>query len=182
MRADLGIHFEYCVRQFLGDKAYHIAGYFNDDVLFKKYLKKCIKVAKGRILKIDTTTRHKEMLLNNLSDLEDHLRAKKISNESKEIIVDSFWLISRLLGYDGVSGYTFNEPFYYQSSSQYEKEIMSWPNTEDYWKDKQKRTDNIISERKLIYQLLKEKDYGDQEIAQILNTTEYEIKKMKHNI
>jgi hypothetical protein len=52
----------------------------------------------------------------------------------------------------------------------------------DYWKERAIRSNNIISERLNVCKILKDKGFNDNEVAQILNITEYEFKKIKHNI
>ena len=182
MRNNFGLDFEYCVRQFLGDRASHIADVANNDVEFRKYLRECIKEIRKRIDKVDTTVRHKERLMSEVNNINDQLKTKGIIKD-KEIIIKLFWFISRLLGYDFVSGSSFNEPIYHQTFKQYEKEKMNQVKKgDDYWKERTKRDKNIISERLNVCKILKDKGLNDSEISQVLHITEYEFKKIKHNI
>lgn len=182
MKNDYRMDFEYCIRQFLGDKAYHIADFANDDTSARSWYRKCIKEMKKRVDLLDTTTRHKEMLLRELDDLDERLKQRNALG-SKELVVDLFWLISRLFGYDAVSGKIYNQPFYHQTYGQYFMELTSWKKAGKRWRDIHvEETKNIITWRKAIFRMLKEKGLDENTIARILNTTEYQIKKMKYDL
>jgi hypothetical protein len=174
--------FECCIRQFLGHKAYHIADLANNDVSARSWYRKCVKEMKKRVDLLDTTTRHKEMLFRELDDLEERLKQKNALT-SKEIVVDLFWLISRLFGYDALSGKIYNQPFYYQTYCQYLRDKESWSkDTKSLIEIQSEETKNVITWRKNIIRLLKDKGLNENIIARILNTTEYHIKKMKKDL
>ncbi len=182
MKNDYRMDFECCIRQFLGDEAYHIADFANDDTSARLWYRKCIKKMKKRVDSLDTTTRHKEMLLMELNDLEERLKQKKVLG-SKELVVDLFQLISRLFGYDVVSGKIYNEPFYHQTYGQYFMEETSWKKAGKNWHEiHTEETKNVITWKKSICRVLKEKGLNENTIARILNITEYQVKKMRHNL
>jgi len=181
MRSDYRMDFEHCIRQFLGDEAYHIADFANDEIYIRKWLKKCISKSKKQIDKLDTTTRHKEMLMSEIENINSRLKNKN-SIGTKELIIDLFWLISRLLGFDGVSGRIYNEPFYYQTYGQYLLEKRSWSNGKDWFDLDRENKTNAIFLRKKVYNTLKDEKISDNQIALVLNTTGYQIKKLKNNL
>jgi len=182
MKTDFRMDFEYCIRQFLGDKAYHIADFANDDVSARRWLRKCVAKMKKRVDGLDTTTRHKEMLMTELNDLDERLKQKD-ALENKATVINLFWLISRLFGYDAVSGKVYNEPFYHQTFGQYFMEAVSWKRYGQNWGDIHKEeNNNIITWRKRVYLMLKKKGLNDNQIARILNITEYQLKKMKYDL
>lgn len=176
------LNFEYAIRQFLGNEADHIADHLHDDILFRKWLRKCLTVVKKRMLKMDTTSRHKEMLLNEVGKLDSLLKSRKGGSE-KEIIIALYWLMSRLLGLDAVSGKIYNEPFYHQTYGQFFLELASWKNSGKGWSDIDNEIhQNTITGQRDVYTYLKKKNLSDNEIAKILNTTELQIKKLKHGL
>jgi len=168
--------FESTIKQFLGDKAGHIEDSFNDPVEFKKWLRKCIAVVRKRIDLLDTTTRHKKMLFNDIEKLDERIKNKE---DSRYIILALFSLISRLIGFDYQKGACINTPFYCQTKGQYyTQEIFEGGDVmQDYYDLK-----NLVIIRKSIYKILKDKNFSDFKIAQVLNTTEYQIKKLKNNL
>lgn len=177
----LSMNFEHAVRQFLGDKAYHIAGAAHDDTSFRQCLRRCIPVMRKKVDQLDTTTRHKEMLMSNIEELNDRLKAKGGSND-KEIIVTLFWIVSRLFGFDGVSGKIYNEPFYYQTYWHYLEEKTSWNSKKTIVEIDREERQNIISIRKKLIRIMKKNGLPDIKIAEVLNMGEKQIKKLKHNL
>jgi len=173
--------FEYGIRQFLGDKATHIAGLENNENDFRKELRACIPVIRKRIKEIDTTTRHKERLLNDVEFLKDLLRNKK-GGTHKEIIIRLYWLVSRLLGYDFVSGTAYHNLFYWQNIDQFIKQDFEENRKQSLYEYSKKHNNNVISIQKSLYKDLKSKGLSDQVIAGVFNTNEYQIKKLKNDV
>lgn len=180
MSKDLGMDFEYTVRMFLGDKAFHIAGGVHDEKYFKGDLKSCIPVMRKKAMGLDTTSRHKEMLLKEIEELNELLKSKHKGNE-KEIIISLFGLVGRLFGFDGVNGVVHNLAFYHQTYSQYAVGKLDWEQKNNYQTHKEFK-DNIITLQKEVYLTLHKKEVNDQIIAGVLNTTEHYIKKLKNNL
>lgn len=178
MRGDSSLDFEYCVRQFLGDKASHIADFSSSEADFRKWLRRCLNVIIKNIDKIDTTTRHKEMLMSEVEGLDELLKIKGGGHNNK-VIISLFWLVSRLLGFDYLSGEIINQPIYYQNFDKYFKEKIENGET---WKEIRNEKENLLTVRRKVYENLKKDGYSDNQIAQIMNTNEYQIKKIKHNI
>ncbi len=63
MSEDLDMFFETTIRSFLGDKAYHIAGTAYSEKDRKQWYQKVLKKIIKRIHEIDTSTKHKELLI-----------------------------------------------------------------------------------------------------------------------
>ena len=181
MRSDYRMNFEHCVRQFLGDKAYHIADFANSDVDARKWLRKCIAVMRKRVDVLDTTTRHKEMLIRELNEIDERL---KMANafESREMTISLFWLVSRLFGFDIISGKIVNQPFYFQNFQTYVREKIQWDKNKTFRQTVEEEKNNTISIRKKLYKQLKADGLSDNQIAQVLNITEYQLKKIKNDI
>lgn len=180
MSKDIGLNFEYAVRQFLGNAAHGIAGMAQDKKSFRRELRGCVPVMKKRIDMLDTTTRHKEMLMGNVEKLSELLKQRK-GGTDEEIIVELFWLVSRLFGFDAISGRIYNQPFYHQYFSQFIDEQVAW-GKKDFGAAHKENKNNIITLRKETYHYLANRGLPDQVIAGIMNTSEYNIKKLKHDI
>jgi hypothetical protein len=184
---EYNLDLENCVRQFLGDKAYGTAGRFGNSKQIKKYLLKCLDVCSQEVLTLDTTARHKEMLLNNINKVKESIQIVEFVNEEDiKLVLNLFWLISRLFGFDWVSGQIRNKAFYYQDYGAYFHDLVK----EKAFKDekfsqydfRENIKKNIITKQREIYNQLKKGKFSDQEIAQVFNTTEYHIKKLKNDI
>lgn len=172
----MDLDFETTMKQFCGDKAWHIEDSFSNPTEFRKWLRKCISIAKKKVDKLDTTTRHKEMLMRDIEKLDERI---KNNEDPKYIILASFSLISRLLGFDYCKGACLNTPFYYQEPGQHYTQLIleGGDVMQNYYDQK-----NLVSIRKKVYKHLKDKGLSDFKIAQVMNTTEYQVKKLKHNL
>lgn len=109
---DGGMDFETTVRLFLGDRAYQIAGGENDDKYTREWL---LKVAKKMLRSIDvleSTTRHKQMLMTEAEKLIQSLKGKNRSPWT--LVYCLFRLCGRLLGFD-FQGSIVHTPIYYQT-------------------------------------------------------------------
>ena len=121
------------------------------------------------------------MMMSNIEDLSESLKAKGGGNE-KEIIVSLFWLMSRLFGFYFVSGKVFNEPFYHQSYGRYVREKVNQDSDKRIYDVDKEEKRNTITIQKKVYRFLKDSGLSDNKIAQVMNATEYDIKTMKHNL
>ena len=172
------LSFELSMCQFFGDKADGIAGEANNKKFRKQWLLKAMKAMLRRVDKIETTTRHKMLLMSEIERLSEKI--KKSNEASWEIIFTLFSLCSRLLGYDYCSGAIYNTPIYHQTKAQYYNEKIfeeGGDALQHYYDNK-----DAISVRKEVINDLKAKGYDDFNVALILNTTEYKIKKLRKNL
>ena len=166
--------FEHMLRQYFGDKSYGDQGLRNNPTAFWKELKGVIQKVEDKVLEIDTTSRHKSMILSEVERIRHDLEYK---NE-QTLVIHLFSLISRLLGFDYLKGY-LNTPFYHQTSGQHHSQvILEGGDPLQHYHDEK----NIIVIRKETLSHLKGKGYSDYKIAKIMNTSEYQIKKLKNNL
>ena len=86
---DYSMGFEITMKQFFGAKADHIADHCRDDKEVKKWLSKVTKEMMKEVDKIDTTTRHKEMLMSDLEKLEKQIRKWEKLWEMVFVLFDS---------------------------------------------------------------------------------------------
>ena len=172
-----GMDFELTMRLFLGDKAYHIAGQESHDKYRREWLLKAAKKILLRVDAIETTTRHKQMLMTEAEKLIQSLKGQIRSPWS--VVYRLFRLCGRLLGFDFVRGAIVHTPIYYQTSEQYytSKILEGGDALQDYYDKK-----DAVSTRERLAKQLKEEGLTDFKIALVLNTTEYQIKKMRKGL
>lgn len=170
------LDFEHMLSQYFGDKAYHNQGMREDEIAVKGEFRKVVARIEKVICGLETTNRHKEVLLNDVERLKKDLSQK--STNPWTLNIHLFSLVSRLLGYDYLKGF-INTPLYHQTSQQFYTQIIfeGGDTMQDYYDSK-----NLIALRREIYEDLKQKGYSDFKIAQLLNTTEHQIKKLKKGL
>jgi hypothetical protein len=84
-----------------------------------------------------------------------------------------------LVGFDFLRGSILHTPFYYQEVDQYYTgQIL---NGEDTMQDFYDQKDAVSTQKRLIEQL-KEEGFTDFKIALIINTTEYQVKKIRKGL
>jgi len=111
MSQDLDMFFETTIRSFLGDKAYHIAGTAYSGNNRKQWYQKVFKKIIKHIHEIDTTTRHKELLISLCNRSLDALKKKK--DNELEFILCMLRLVGMLLGFSSSTrGSIINTPIY----------------------------------------------------------------------
>jgi len=175
---DHSMNFELAMRQFFGEKAYHIAGGYNNPKYVKQWLKKAIRKMKKDIMNLDTTSRHKETLINDIGRLERNLK----SSDPFEIIIVLFSICSRFLGYDFLKGEKFNIPIYSQNASQYYWSKILKDSSINYSREQSRIQMNIVRKQKEIIKSLLKEGFDDFQISLVLNVSEYQIKKLKKGI
>lgn len=178
---DYTLDFEYTVGRFLGKKAYGIASAVGNTRAFRRHLRNCISVIRKRIDEIETTTKHKEILMSKVEELNELLKLRKGGSDA-EIIVNLFSIIATLLGFTKIDGGKFHELFYYQTYGQYLWDTARYDSSKSIGNVSEELKTNSISLRKKIYQQLHKDGISDQLIANVLNTTEFHIRKLKRNI
>jgi hypothetical protein len=174
---DQGMVFELTVRLFLGEKAHQCAGEESSIKSKCEWLQKVAKKIMKRIDELDTTTRHKQMLA---SEAEQFLKKVQSSKASPwEAVYVLLRLCGRLLGFDYLRGSIVHTPIYYQSYSQYYTShiLQGGDVMQDYYDQK-----DIVTTRKYIVKQLKEDGLSDFKIALVLNTSEYQIKKLRKEL
>lgn len=166
------LDFEYAMTLLLGSKADHIASFASNEKYLRKWLRKAIKKFIKDVNLLDTTERHKEMLVMKLECVDKLL---KKGGSLWSMIFDFFNLVSRFLGYDYDRAQKLVTPTYFQTQSQ---NFWCGLYKDESSKKQKENKDNFISKRIKTLLQLKSEDYSDFEISQILNTSEYNIKKI----
>lgn len=169
--------FETTIRTFLGDKAYHIAGQVHTEKYRKEWYRKALRKIITRIQDIDTSTKHKKQLaywseqaLKTLS--KRHFRETDFS-------LYLLRLTGALLGFVGVRGANITTPIYYQTPPQHYTEVIMEGG--DVMQDYYDSQSSVGIRKKLIKQM-KDEGMSDFSISLVLNTTEYQVKKLRKEL
>lgn len=172
---DSGMRIERTMRLYFGKKAYGTAGEFNNPKNCRRWLKKVIRLIMKQIDTLDTTPGHKQLIMENTETAENAIG--RSDNPSWELVFCLVALIGRLLGFYLEGTRCHSLAYFHQTPNQYFTEkVMDGENDSHYY-------DDAISIRKELIQFLKEnKNLSDFKVALVLNSTEYEIKKLRKDL
>ena len=168
--------FEHMLRQFFGDKEYHSQDARQQPKLVKQKLQKVIAKLEKEVLELDTTERHTSRMLSVIEKLKKDLKTKE--PDYLTITIHLLTLMSRFFGFD-YEKFRLNTPAFYQTEGQYYSQVIR-----EGGDLMQRYNDgpNILLEQKKVVDMLKEQGFPRIRIAQILNTTEYKIKKIEKEL
>jgi hypothetical protein len=168
------MEFELTFRLLFGDKAKYIEGQELNQKSRASWLRKSIDRIEREVIALDTTERHKQMLLGEVEAARDSLGPK--ADSGWPLVYSLLRLVARLLGYDFVRGAKCHTATYWQSVGQNLNSVVFQGGDimQDYY-DKR----NAIAVRRHVVAHLKSQGLSDYRIALVLNTTEYEVKKLK---
>lgn len=171
---DVAMDFEHTMRLLFGEKAYHIADLHGSSTGRREWLSKTVRHLVRDVDALDTTNRHKEMLMSELEAISDILAHS--DDASWNLIYRLFRLALRLLGYDYSRGARCHTPTYWQSAGQHLNSVVfeGGDIMQDYYDKK-----SAITVRRSVVLGLKAKGLDDYKIALVLNTTEYQVKKLR---
>lgn len=168
------MEFEMTFRLLFGDRAKYIEGQQLDPKSRSSWLRKSVDKIEREIISLDTTERHKQMLLGELEAARGAIVSK--TDSGWPLAYSLLRLVCRLLGYDFVRPAKCHTATYWQSVGQNLNTVVfeGGDIMQDYY-DKQ----NAIAVRKQVIEHLKTQGLSDYRISLVLNTTEYEVKKLK---
>lgn len=168
---DTSLAFERLMSKVHGHKAYKIAGEFANPTTRNDWLRKTFKLMLKDIEKIDTTSRHKQMLMRDLQAAIDGL--PKSYDPSWEMVFPLISVCARFLGYD-YSGARVNMPSYWHSSDQKFTQTIFEKGEDQFEETKE----DAVTIRARMCIDLRAKGIDTFTIALALNTSEYQVKRM----
>lgn len=148
-----------------------VASFADDEQYVKTWLRKAIKKFIKEVNTLDTTQRHKDVLILHLESINRRLNGGNIW----EIIFDLFNVIARLFGYDYHKGQKLLTAIYSETPYQH---FWSGLHAGEDWKKQNGIRESFIRKRIELIKQLKKDGYSTFDISQIFNTTDYEIKKI----
>ncbi len=172
------MQFEIMLRQVLGDDAYQTASYFGHISLFKKYTLRAVKRLLKRVDELEMDNRLKDRLLNGFQNLELKIRELKEGEDARVLFVETMMIISRLLGFDWIKGRIYSTPVYTRNLHGLIADHVYAGPDKHFYNEQQKLEKSLFQQRIQIVKNLQERGYKTPEIAFILNTTDYQVKKL----
>lgn len=163
--------FEVTMRLFLGDEAYQIAGQVYNEKYRKEWYRKALRKIIRRVQEIDTTTKHRETI-SHFSERALEVLSQKHINENK-LSLYLLCLTGSLLGF-AVTG---TLPVYLRT---FETEALS--EGTDAIELMQNYKSNSTTVRKRISKQLREEGLNDFQVSLVLNTSEYQVKKLRREL
>lgn len=170
---DTAMEFEITMRLLFGEKAYHIADEHGSTKGRRAWLTKALRRFTREVDALETTSRHKQMLMGELEAIS--ALVKKESEPSWSLVYRFLRLASRLLGFDYVRGAKCHTLAYWQSPPQRLNSVVfeGGDVMQDYYDKK-----NAIAIRTSVVQHLKSQGLDDYKIGLVLNITEYQVRKL----
>lgn len=169
---EVAMDFEIMMCLLFGEKAHHIADQHGSTQGRRAWLTKAIRLLTREVDTLDTTVRHKQMLMGELEAIATLVKSE--SEPSWDLIYRLLRLSSRLLGFDyrGAKCHTLT---YWQSPAQHLNPVVfeGGDIMQDYYDSK-----NAIAIRRSVVQNLKTQGLDNYKIALVLNITEYQVKKL----
>lgn len=176
MFQDTPMEFEITMRLLFGDRADHIASSHNHHGHRNSWLRKAIRKLLRLVNDLNTTPRHKQMLMNELGGATAHLKRAKAP--SWDLVYALLRLSMRLLGCDYLRGARCHTPFYWQTPAQYDTStILQGGDVMQLHYDRS----NAVALRREVVETLRNKGVSDFVISLVLNTSEYEVKQLRSN-
>ena len=171
------MEFELTFRLLFGDRAKYIEGQGLNPKSRASWLRKSIDKIEHEVVALDTTERHKQMLLGEVEAAREAVVAK--ADSGWPLVYSLLRLVTRLLGYDFVRGAKCQTATYWQSVGQNLNSVVFQGGDimQDYYDKK-----NAIAVRRQVVGHLKAQGHSDYRIALILNTSEYEVKKLRSTL
>ena len=168
------MEFEMTFRLLFGDRAKYIEGQQLNTKSRSRWLRKALDKIEQELNSLDTTERHKQMLLGEIEATRDAVASK--SDSAWPVVYSLIRLVCRLLGYDFVRPAKCHTATYWQSVGQHLNTVVFQGGDvmQDYYDKK-----NAMAVRRQVVAHLKAQRLSDYRIALVLNTTEYEVKKLK---
>jgi hypothetical protein len=164
--------FERLMIGILGQKeAYQSAGQFTNPTTRDDWFRRMFKLMLKEVDKIDTTSRQKQMLMRDLQAAIDGLSGSR--DPSWEVMFSLISACARFLGYD-YSGARVNTPCYWQSPDQRFTQVI-FENVERKFEHTK---EDAVTIRAKICRELRANGTDTFTIALVLNTSEYQVKKL----
>ena len=170
---DTAMEFEITMRLLFGERAYHIADEHGSTKGRRAWLTKALRRLTREVDALETTSRHKQMLMGELEAIS--ALVKKGSDPSWSLVYRFLRFASRLLGFDYVRGAKCHTLAYWQSPPQRLNSVVfeGGDILQDYFDKK-----NALAIRMSVIHHLKSQGLDDYKIGLVLNITEYQVRKL----
>ena len=169
-----GMEFELTLCLLFGRSARHTASASENPKRRADWLRKAMLKIEREVLALDTTDRHKQMMLAEVVAAREGINSDE--RPSWSLVYRLLRLSVRLLGYDFTRAAKCHTATYWQTVPQNLNTVVFTGGDimQDYY-DK----NNAIAVRREIVKHLKSQGLSDYRIALVLNTTEYQVKQLR---
>lgn len=174
---DQGMQFEKTMRLLFGEKANQIAGVETNVTHRHKWLGKALREMLRMIDSLDTTLRHKQMLLREVEAVSNSL--KGLREPSWDVVYRLFRLCIRLFGFDYMVGVRCHTLTYWQVSDQ--RHTVCLMEGGDPMRAAAEEKD-AISIRQEVVKDLNRKGVDDFKISLVLNVSEHAVKQLRRSV
>jgi len=171
---DIALTFEGTMRGFLGDAAYQTAGLASNPRSRANVIRRSLRKTLKAVDSTETALPHKERLMSSVEAALQSVRAEP--HPSWEFAFSLLRLVAGLVGFDPNSGRRVRNLAYWQSPAQHYGELVAAGG--DPLQAHHERS-SIIATRQELVQLLKGRGLPDFRIALVLNTTEYQVARLR---
>lgn len=182
---EYSMSFENMLVLVLGNHYYQWAARANDITVVRRGLKSFIKQIQKDIDRLDADIRMKDLCSLYLESMVKKLKKAITANDFRELLFDSLQLSATLLGYDSVNFPNSSRPRTIHYEQDLQTEFKEWysrkKHKKSYWQEYSDLKSRLQSKRYQLVVDLAEQKYSNAEIANILNTSEYEIHKIKNH-
>lgn len=172
---DDSMRFEHTLMLFFGRSAYQTAGQAGTPKLRRAWLRRILRVLLKTIDKIETTPRHKQVLMATTEKLLEDVGSR--DQPTWALVYGLIAILGRVIGFDLQRGHRLHTISYWQTKGQYYVSDMLLGG--DALQNFDDRLDAVTIRQRLV-QTLKDEGLSDFKIALVLNATEHEIQQLRH--
>lgn len=172
---DDAMQFERTLMLFFGQQAYQTAGQAATPTSRRHWLRRVLKNLMKDVDKIETTGRHKQLLMSNVEAAHSVIESK--NEPTWKFVYHLMTLIGRLVGFDYQSGGKSHTLSYWQTDGQYYSSFRQ-AGGEDGLRAYYDEFDTV-SLRQGVVHSLKSQGHSDFKIALVLHTTEHEVQQLR---
>lgn len=171
------MRFEAGMREALGREAYQTAGYAGMPKYAKRVMLKALNKFEKRLDELCTMDeRLRDRLSDDFETLRKQLKSLDTSCNEMDIIGTFFQIVSRLLGYDWQEGKIYRTPVYFQTKQQHLANYENRYPTD--WHQREANVSAVGLQRCKIARQLQEQGLHINQIARVLNATDYSVRQM----
>jgi len=174
--------FENLLTLVLGGHYYQWASSANDIILVRRGIKSLISQFVKDVEKLDADYRLKDLCEMYLERIDRQLKNAKTANDFRDLFIDALLLVATMFGYDGIGSPNVSKPriihFEQNLLAEFRQAYSRKKDKKSYWQEFSDLKSKLYKTKYEIIVNLKNKKYSNAEIANILNTSAYEIQKI----
>lgn len=175
---DYSMMYELMLGNFLGKKAHQTAGTWRNVKCFKEHMKEVLETIRKRIDSLEIDANQKKFLISDLEAFGNDIKKMKTVDGNVSLLFYPLFIIGSLLGYNHAGGIVRDVVF--------TRDLEQWFLTEGKgggdWTEFFELKDDLMGVRMDVVDTLIKKGLSTPKIAFVLNTTDYEIQKIRKTL